>query len=345
MTFVEVVRGGTVESRHEVQVAVASEDGLLVASVGRTDELTFYRSAAKPMQAIPLVEEGVADRIGLDEAELALCCASHEGTAEHVAVARSILAKAGVDEGLLRCGAQAPFSAGAAHALCVSGEAPSRIHNNCSGKHAGMLALAVGMGWDPVDYHEPDHPVQRRMLDEVVRWSGEPREKVVTGVDGCGVVCFAVPLDVMAASFARFGAATREGGGAARVVRAMTEHPFMVGGTGRTCTDVMARAEGRVVVKLGAEGVYGAAIPGEGLGVAIKVLDGGRRAVEVALVHVLAGLGALRPSEVAALRMHGRPDVLNTRGERVGEIRPAFTLEHVGRADPNARATHTISEH
>ena len=344
MSCVEVVRGATVESRHEVRVAVANEDGLLVAAVGRADGLTFYRSAAKPMQALPLVEEGVADRIGLDGAELALCCASHEGTAEHVAVARSILAKAGVDEGLLRCGAQAPFSSKAAQAFHAAGTAPGRIHNNCSGKHAGMLALAVGMGWDPFDYHEPDHPVQRRMLDEVVRWSGVPPERIATAVDGCGVVCFAVPLDVMAASFARFGAAAREGGGAARIVRAMTAHPFMVGGTGRACTDVMARGEGRLIVKLGAEGVYGAAIPAEGLGIAIKVLDGGRRAVEVALVHVLSELGALRPSDVAALGRHGRPDVFNTRGERVGEIRPAFTLEQVGRAGATLRATPMISE-
>ncbi|MEX2467587.1 MAG: asparaginase [Gemmatimonadota bacterium] len=344
MSFVEVVRGAWVESRHRVDVAVADEDGRLVASVGVTDGLTFYRSAAKPMQALPLVEEGVADRIGLTDAELALCCASHEGTPEHVATARSILGKAGVDETLLRCGPHAPFSAKFAQVMHASGDVPGRIHNNCSGKHAGMLALCVGMGWDPVDYHLPEHPVQRRMLDEVVRWSGEARARVATAVDGCGVVCFGVPLAVMAASFARFGAAARDGAPAGRVIGAMTARPFMVGGAGRACTDVMARSEGRVVVKLGAEGVYGGAIPGEGLGLAIKVVDGGRRAVEVALVHVLAELGALRPGEVAALRRYGRPDVVNTRGERVGEIRPAFTLEGAGRDAAAARATPTILE-
>ena len=344
MSFVEVVRGGWVESRHRVDVAVADEAGHVVAFVGETDGLVFYRSAAKPMQALPLVEENVAERIGLTEAELALCCASHEGTPEHVSVARSILAKAGVDEGLLRCGVQAPYSASSARAIHAAGGSPERVHNNCSGKHAGMLALAVGMGWDPVDYHEPDHPVQRRMLAEIARWSGESPDRIASAVDGCGVPCFAVPLAAMAASFARFGAAARDGHPAGRIVRAMTSRPFMVGGAGRACTDVMARSEGRLVVKLGAEGVYGGAIPGEGLGLAIKVSDGGRRAVEVALVHVLSELGALRPLEVAALRRHGRPDILNTRHERVGEIRPAFTLERTGPGNLPAGATSTILE-
>jgi L-asparaginase II len=208
-----------------------------------------------------------------------------------------------------------------------------------------MLALAAGMGWEPLDYHEPDHPVQRRMLDEIARWSGEPADRIATAVDGCGIVCFAVPLAVMAASFARFGAAARDGRSAERIVRAMTARPFMVGGEGRTCTDVMARSEGRVVAKLGAEGVYGGAVPAEGLGLAIKVADGGRRAVEVALVHVLSELGALRPREVAALRRHGRPEVFNTRGERVGEIRPAFTLERSRPGSTASRTIPTILEH
>lgn len=344
MSFVEVVRGGWVESRHRVCVAVTDESGRLVGSTGDTDGLTFYRSAAKPMQALPLVEEGVADRLGLTDGELALCCASHEGTPEHVATARSILAKAGVDEALLRCGPQAPYSGRSARALYAAGATPGPVHNNCSGKHAGMLALAVGMGWDPLDYHDPDHPVQRRMLDEIVRWSGEPADRIVTAVDGCGIVCYAVPLAVMAASFARFGVAARDGRPPERIVRAMTARPFMVGGQGRTCTDVMARSEGRVVAKLGAEGVYGGAVPGEGLGFAIKVTDGGRRAVEVALIHVLSELGALRPRDITALRRHGRPEVFNTRGERAGEIRPAFTLERSRPGSAASRAPSTIVE-
>lgn len=326
MSEVEVVRGGVVESRHAVHVAVAHADGTLVASAGDPSTLTYYRSAAKPMQALPLVEEGVADRFGLTEAELALCCASHEGQPAHVAGALSILAKAGADPSLLRCGPHLPYSKEAAAEVVRSGGEPERIHNNCSGKHAGMIALAVGMGWDPTDYHEADHPVQRRMIDEVVRWSGLSAEHLPTGVDGCGVVCFAAPLEDMARSFATFTHAADSGERAGRIVEAMTSHPFMVGGTGRTCTDVMDVAGDAVFVKLGAEGVYGGGLRGRGVGFSIKVADGGRRAVEVALIHLLASLEALSGDDIGTLRHHGRPTVRNTRGEAVGEVRPAFDL-------------------
>ena len=327
MSAVEVVRGSVVESRHRVQIAVCDEAGAVVASLGDTTSLTYYRSAAKPLQALPLVEEGIADRLGITPSEIALCCASHEGEAEHVEGARSILARAGVDESLLRCGPHMPFSQDAARALERAGEEAGRIHNNCSGKHVGMLAFAVAMGWDPDDYHLARHPVQERMLDEVARWSRIAAEEIVTGVDGCGVVCFAVPLDVMAASFGRFAAASTREKAVGRVVGAMTDHPFMVGGTGRTCTEVMEVAGDRVFVKLGAEGVYGGGLPERGLGFAIKVLDGGRRAVAVALIHTLEELEVLSSDEVEALARHGRPDVCNTRGEVVGEIRPAFSLD------------------
>ena len=329
MSTVEIVRGGIVESRHSVHVAVSDERGDLVASLGDERALTYYRSAAKPMQALPLVEEGVFESTDMSMAELALCCASHEGEAEHVAGVRSILAKAGAGESLLQCGAQAPFSALAARALIQAGGKPERVHNNCSGKHAGMIALAKGLGCDPADYHAASHPVQRRMIDEVVRWTGIPADDIPTGVDGCGVVCFAVPLNSMATSFAAFTAAADRGEPAATVVDAMTAHPFMVAGSGRTCTEVMEIAGDRVFVKLGAEGVYGGGLRDRGIGFAIKVADGGRRAVEVALIRVLAELGVLTPAEVGALGQHGNPAVENTRGEVVGEVRPAFSLPSV----------------
>ncbi|NNL30249.1 MAG: asparaginase, partial [Gemmatimonadetes bacterium] len=266
MSDVEVVRGGVVESRHSVHVAVVNADGALVAALGDPSALTYYRSAAKPMQALPLVEEGIADRFGLTSEEVALCCASHEGEARHVEGALAILAKAGVDADLLRCGPHPPYSRQAAIELIRAGREPARVHNNCSGKHAGMIALAVGMGWDPLDYHLADHPVQRRMIEEVVRWSGLPEDRLPTGVDGCGVVCFAAPLRDMARSFATFTSDADEGGEAAKIVAAMTSHPFMVGGTGRTCTDVMDVAGDAVFVKLGAEGVYGGGLRGRGVG-------------------------------------------------------------------------------
>jgi L-asparaginase II len=315
-----------VESRHAVHVAVTDHRGRLLRSTGDSELLTYYRSAAKPFQALPLVEDGVVDRFGLTEAELALCCASHEAESVHVEGARSILARAGLDETYLRCGPHAPFSATEAEALTLRGASPRRIHNNCSGKHAGMLALAVANGWDPEGYHEEAHPVQRRMAAEVARWSGVPEDEIPRGVDGCGVTCFAVPLRAMAGSFAGFAASAHWGEAPARVVTAMTAHPFMVGGTGRACTHVMEHTGSRAFVKLGAEGVYGGGLPEAGIGFAIKVLDGSRRAVECALVHVLDELGALGDGGTEALAHFGRPRVLNTRGEVVGEIRSAFAL-------------------
>lgn len=315
------------EARHTVHVAVADAHGRVVARAGNGDGLTYYRSAAKPFQALPLVEEGIVRRFGISLPELALCCASHEGEPEHVATARSILSKIGVDEALIRCGSQLPFGADASQELLMLGGQAMPIHNNCSGKHAGMLALAVGMGWDPVDYHLPGHPVQDRMLREILRWTGLGETEVATGVDGCGVVCFAVPLFQIAKSFARFSVAAADNEGPAEIVRAMTTHPFMVGGTGRACTQVIEAAAGKAFVKLGAEGTYIGGIPASGLGFAIKVEDGGRRAVEVALVKVLEELGVLTEAAVTAISHHGNPIVYNTRGEAVGEIRPAFHLE------------------
>lgn len=324
--MIDVVRGGILESRHRVHVAVADATGALVASTGEPGLTVFYRSAAKPLQALPLVEDGVVERFGLTDAELALCCASHEGEPAHVAGVRSILAKAGLDASHLRCGPHAPFSDAEARALVRRGEEAERVHNNCSGKHAGMLALAVAHGWDPEGYHRAAHPVQERMLDEIARWSGIRRDQVGTAVDGCGVSCFAVPLTAMAASFARFADASRRGEGAGRIVSAMTGHPFMVGGTRRACTQIMERTGARAFVKLGAEGVYGGGLPDRGLGFAIKVADGSRKAVEVALVHVLRSLDVLAEADLDALAHWRRPVLRNTLREEVGEMRVAFEL-------------------
>lgn len=323
---IEVLRGGRVEARHTVHAVVSDPDGRVVASVGEPGVEAFYRSAAKPFQALPLVEDGVVERLGLSDAELALCCASHEGEPEHVAGARSILAKSGLDEGALACGPHLPFSEAASHEVLRNGGSAMAIHNNCSGKHAGMLALAVTHGWSPEGYHRAGHPVQERMLHEIERWSGVQAGHVGTAIDGCGVLCFSVPLGAMAASFARFSAAAHRGEPPARIVGAMTGHPFLVGGTGRACTAVMERGGGAVFVKVGAEGVYGAGVPGRGLGIAIKVEDGARRGAEVALIRLLRLLDVLDEHDAEALARWARPEVRNTRREVVGEIRPTFGL-------------------
>ena len=323
---VVVGRGGIQESVHYVHLAVVDATGSMVAAVGDPGWFTFYRSAAKPLQALPLVEDGVLAHFGIEPAELALCSASHGGEPLHLEVVRGLLSKIGLAEDDLACGSHLPLNGPEGQALLRRGETPGRPHNNCSGKHAGMLALAVFHGWATRGYQQPEHPVQRRMLGEVLRWTGLSEAEVGSGVDGCGVVCFAVPLWRMALSFARFAEEANAHEGASAVVAAMTNHPFMVAGTGRLCTALMEQVERRIFVKTGAEGVYYAGVPARGIGIALKVADGRKRAADAALVHVLGQLELLSSAELAALGRYGRPPVLNTRGEVVGEVLPGFEL-------------------
>ena len=335
---VEVMRGGIVESVHDVDVAVVRGDDL-AARAGSPDRVLFARSAVKPFQALPLVEDGVLDRYGLGLEELALACASHSSEPRHVAVARSTLEKAGVEASALACGPHPPFDEEAAAALRAAGEAPGRIHNNCSGKHAGMLALAKAHGWPLEGYHEPGHPVQQRMLDEIERWTGVDRSAIRTGVDGCGVVTFAVPLAGLARAFGRLAAAASAGEpGPETVVEAMAAHPFLVAGSGRLGTRLAEVTGGRVLAKVGAEGVYGAMVRDRELGIALKARDGAKRAGETALMGVLEALGVLEPDEWDALESWARPVVRNTRDEAVGGVRPVVELEERSDRGPSEEA-------
>ncbi len=324
---VHVIRGGVVESAHAVHAAIVDAEGRRVASLGDPERVTFFRSSAKPFQCLPLLEDGVADARGMTAREIAVCCASHNGEPGHVDLVRRILERAGLGEDALLCGPHPPLDEGAARAMVAAGDPPRPIHNNCSGKHAGMLLLAVEKGWDTREYVAAQHPVQRRMHAEVARWTDLPASQVGTGVDGCGVVCFAVPVEAMARAYAGFTHAAHSGAAAAEVVAAMTGHPWEVAGTGRLCTDLMSVAPGDVLAKLGAEGVYGAAWLSRGWGIGLKIEDGSRRALEVALLELLGQLGALDETALAALDRYGHPPVRNTRGDVVGSIQPAFELE------------------
>jgi L-asparaginase II len=326
--FVDVWRGELIESRHRISVAVVDASGQLRAHAGNGELVAFARSAAKPIQALAVVEDGAADRFDFTAAEVALCCASHSGEPRHVEAARSMLRKIGADEEALACGPHAPLSKTAARQLEESGLSPTRIHNNCSGKHVGMLALARFNGWSLNGYQSAEHPVQERMMQEMVRWTGVASEEIATATDGCGVVTFAVPLVKLAEAFAKFAAAARRAdASAARIVQAMVKYPEYVGGTDRFCTELMRVARGRIFVKTGAEGVYCAGVPGAELGIVVKVEDGSARAAEPALGAVLKSLALLSDEEFADLESFVQPDVSNTRGERVGVIRAAIELE------------------
>jgi L-asparaginase II len=241
-----------------------------------------------------------------------------------------MLRKIGAGVEALACGPHAPFHEVSAEALRSQGIEPSRLHNNCSGKHAGMLALARHHGWPLADYHEAEHPVQQRMLAEIAEWSGVSKDTIALGVDGCGVVTFGVPLSGLARMFASLATASRRNVGApARVIDAMLRNPGLVAGTKRMCTALMEVSGGRIFAKVGAEGVYCAGIPGAELGVALKVQDGSLRAAEPALLAVLHQLGVLSAPEMEELRRWSSPEIRNTRKERVGHIETRVDLQSV----------------
>jgi len=326
----ELLRGELVESRHSGALAVSDSEGGLVLAFGDTERPVFPRSAVKAFQALPLIESGAADRLGLDDGEIALAVSSHGGEARHVAVATSMLAKAGRDVATLECGVHAPSYRKAAEALVRAGEKPSALHNNCSGKHSGFICLACAEGLDPKGYVGPSHPVMRAVMGAVNEMSGAALDGAGVGTDGCSIPTQAAPLAGIARGFARLGTGAHLGPerakAAARIRRAAAADPFLVAGTGRFCTDVMAIFGERVFVKTGAEGVFCACLPELGYGVALKCDDGATRAAEVMMAAVIARLLPLSDSENAALQPFLAPVQKNWNGIEVGRLRAAGPL-------------------
>lgn len=334
----EVTRGSVVESAHRGHFVAVDGEGRVVARLGSPDALTYVRSAAKFHQALPLVTSGAADRFGISERELAVACGSHNGEPVHTGAALSLLGRAGLDAASLKCGPHEPYGKEAAAALKRRGESPTPLHNNCSGKHAAMLALAVHLGAPPESYDLPGSPVQREVFGVVSRFTGVPVEELRFATDGCGLPAFALPLRAIALMHARLAAPPAGLGEGARdacrrVAAAALAHPEMVEGDGELDTEVMRAAGGRLVSKVGAEGVYAAAVfPSErwprGLGLAFKIEDGDRgdRARPRAAVAALRRLGLLGDPLPDPLARLADPVIRNHRGDRVGEMRPAFTL-------------------
>lgn len=336
--LVEVWRGRVVESRHRGHIAAVEGDGRLIAHAGEPETVTYLRSSGKPFQAIPLVTSGAADRFGFDARELAIACGSHSGEDIHAETVARMLEKIGLDESFLKCGTHEPYDLTTAERLRASGERPTVLRNNCSGKHTGMLALAVHLGARPEEYDLPDSPVQRSILRAVSQFSGLDAVDVVVGTDGCGVPVFGMPVRAMARMYASlvappsdFDEETRRA--CARLTEAMTSYPEMVGGTReRFDTEVMRACGASVVSKIGAEGVYTAGVlPSErwpkGLGLAFKIEDGeDRRARSTIAIEALRQLDVLNEDALKALRTYASFAVKNHRGENVGEIRASFRL-------------------
>jgi L-asparaginase II len=328
--LVEVWRGPRVESRHHGAVVVVDADCATVFALGDVAMPVYPRSAVKPIQALPLVESGAADRYGFGDEELALACASHGGEPAHVEVAKRMLARAGLDVAALECGTHWPSHQASAQALARSGAAPAALHNNCSGKHAGFICLACHAGIDHHGYVGVTHPVQREVRGALVGLTGERLAEDECGIDGCSIPAWAIPLSSLAQAFAKFGAGQGLGPqrakAAARLRAACAAQPYYVAGTGRFCTEIMKLFGARVLVKTGAEGVYCGALPEQGLGIAIKCEDGGKRAAEVVMAAMIARFLPTSGDEQAALARFVQPTLRNWNGNEVGALRPSAEL-------------------
>lgn len=338
-TLIEVWRGSIVESRHCGHLSVVAGNGEEITELGSPDTVTFLRSSGKPFQVIPPIASGAADRFGFSEQEIAIACGSHSGEPIHVETVKSMLRKTGLDENALKCGTHEPFSSEVARDLVRSGKSPSALQNNCSGKHAAMLALALHVGAPTETYDLLGNSVQQEIARVVSEFSSVPLEQIAIGIDGCGVPVFGMSVRAMALMYARlmaapqhFETATRQA--SKRVVDAMISFPEMVGGTkDRLDTELIRAGNGRLISKIGAEGVYTVGVlpcskwP-RGLGLALKIEDGDdRRARPPAVIEALRQLGALDEQALAKLKPYATPTITNHRGERVGEVRTAFTLQ------------------
>jgi L-asparaginase II len=324
--LVEVTRGSMVESIHRGAIAAADASGKIVASLGDIDSKTYSRSSLKPMQAMVLVESGAADAFGLSDAEIALACASHSGEPMHTTRVADWLARIGLGESDLACGAHPSRYEPVAEAMIRESRKPTRIFNNCSGKHTGFLTVA--RHWDVATngYERAEHPVQRAVAATLGDLSDA--KELPYGIDGCAAPNFATSLAEFARAAAKMaepdGLAEPRADAARRIIAAMIAHPELMSGTGRVCATLIRAASGRAAVKTGAEGFFGAWIPKSGLGIAIKIDDGAGRAAETAMAAVLDRLGLIGGDAKAAAIL--RAPVLNTRGTTVGERRPAPAL-------------------
>lgn len=322
--LVHVTRGSVVESRHVASVVLSDASGHIRAYGGSPDRITFWRSAAKPLQALPLVASGGIEHFGIQEDELAVMTGSHAGDDVHVRAVQSILSRIGLSEEHLRCGAHPPSSQAAVAELVRAGELPRAVHCNCSGKHAGLLALARLHGWPVEGYLGLKHPVGQIVMETLEILTGVPAAVTPIGVDGCGLPTAAVTIHAMATAYARLADPASLppdlGKAAQRVTQAMRKYPHMVAGSGRFDTSLMAATAGRVFCKCGAEGVWAAGLPELGLGLAIKVEDGGARALPPLGMDILVRLGILSEEEAGSLADLHRPVIRNTAGTPVGSI-------------------------
>ena len=327
--LVEVLRGGRVESVHRGRVAVVEASGRSVLALGDISAPVYPRSAVKALQALPLIESGAVEKYGLTEGEIALACASHSGEPIHAETALGMVVKAGRSLDTFECGTHWPMGPKAARELAKTAT-PSALHNNCSGKHAGFICAACASGEDPDGYISADHLIQREARAAIEQMTGAALSPDFCGTDGCSIPTYGLPLDALALGFARFGTgqglAPKRAAAAATLRNAVAKHPYMVAGFGRFDTIVMTALGARAFVKVGAEGVYCAALPELGLGIALKCDDGAERGAEMMMAALLARLLQLDDRDRTALQSQLAPKLVNWNGVEVGQIRASGEL-------------------
>jgi L-asparaginase II len=319
--MVELWRNGMLESTHRGHAVICDDTGAIVESWGDPGRIIFPRSSCKMLQALPLLESGAADAVGLTDAHIALSCASHQGAALHVNMADRWLKDLGLGEADLRCGSHEPYDREERDRLILAHEGPCQLHNNCSGKHSGFLTTTQHLKAGP-EYVELDHPLQRAIKAATEEVTGE--DSAGYGIDGCSAPNFAMSVTGLARGMAAFAKA-RDTGSAReramhRLTRSMAAHPDLVAGEGRACTELMRAMGGRVTIKTGAEAVFVAIVPERKLGVALKIEDGNPRASEAALVSILTRLGVLDAADPRAQKCLPAPQI-NCRSTRTGELR------------------------
>lgn len=324
---VEVTRNGVVESRHRGSAAVVDVSGKVQASWGDIKRPTYPRSAIKAIQGLPLVETGAAAEFGFSEAEIALACSSHNGEKGHTEGSASMLAKLDLTEADLECGSHWPSREADVHRMARENEEPSQLHNNCSGKHSGMLAVAKKLGVPTKGYTDPTHTVQQRVVGTMEQMCGIDLSGVQPGIDGCSAPNWPIPLENLAYGFARLAdpkdLPDARAEAAVKIKASVFANPFMVAGTGRFCTEVMQILGSRAFIKTGAEGVFCAALPEYGLGVALKCDDGATRGAETMMAALLRHIGVVEEADMEAMGPWLNPTLRNRNERIVGDIRPA----------------------
>lgn len=322
---VEVTRGNIVESRHRGMAVVVDGDGAVLMEAGDVDTPVFPRSACKAMQALPLVESGAADAYGFGNRELALACSSHSGEEAHVELAAAMLAKAGRDVDTLECGAHWSFDQKTIIHQARTLEKPTALHNNCSGKHSGFVCTCCHTGTDPSGYVGYDHPLQREIRATMESLTGSAIGHDNCGIDGCSIPNYAIPLKNLAHGFAKMatgqGLEASRARASRRLIDACMAEPFYVAGTGRTCTRLMEIDPGRIFAKTGAEGVFVAALPQQGLAMAVKCEDGSTRAAEAMIAALLARYMEKDSAEQHSMMGMANRSMKNWNGMAVGDIR------------------------